>query len=164
MAPNFVALGLAVLGVGPWAWVIRDFLTPLLRIVIVWIWSGYRFRGEWSREAVAQLLPFACKMCMAQGVAGHVPELLGPVGRAAVPIADAAIYPWRAGSSKRPPTSCTRVKPRCACMENSNGGDDPVTRSPSCTASGSAACPSSGSPDKIGPRLRRARGEAGFGI
>jgi len=82
VVPNLFALGLAVLGVGPWALVIRDFLTPLLQMVIVWVWSGYRFRGEWSREAVERLMPFARKMFMAQGLM----ILLNRVDRVAVGV------------------------------------------------------------------------------
>ena len=66
--PNFVAVGLAWTGVGPWCLVIRDVLVAALTLGLEMGWSGYRFRGRIERGAARQLMSFSKPMFFSRSV------------------------------------------------------------------------------------------------
>ncbi|MCA9510009.1 MAG: oligosaccharide flippase family protein [Myxococcota bacterium] len=64
--PNVVALGVAWMGVGAWALVIRDVLVSVLTYLLESLASGYRFRRDVGRDAYAQLMGFAKPVFLAR--------------------------------------------------------------------------------------------------
>jgi O-antigen/teichoic acid export membrane protein len=66
--PNFVALGLALGGIGAWVLVIRDVLVPVVAIALELVVSGYRFRGQVSWDPARRLISFSVPMFFARGI------------------------------------------------------------------------------------------------
>jgi PST family polysaccharide transporter len=66
--PNAVALGLAALGWGAWALVVRDLLVSALTLGLETWASGYRFRAAYSRPAARQLMDFARPMFVSRAI------------------------------------------------------------------------------------------------
>jgi PST family polysaccharide transporter len=65
---NFSALGLALLGFGPWSLIGRDVLAVAITIVFAFAWSGYRYRGEVHREEARKLMDFARPMFLSRSL------------------------------------------------------------------------------------------------
>jgi len=64
--PNVVALGLALVGVGPWCLVVRDLLVALLTLAMEAGFSGYRFAGQVRRQPSRRLMSFARRLFLAR--------------------------------------------------------------------------------------------------
>jgi len=65
---NLGALGLALLGFGPWSLVGRDVLVAVLTLGFAIAWSGYRFRGEVHRGEARRLMDFARPMFLSRSL------------------------------------------------------------------------------------------------
>ena len=66
--PNLVALGMVWAGVGVWSLPIRDVSVMLLALVLKTLYSRYRFRARFRREAGRTLMRFARPMFVVRGV------------------------------------------------------------------------------------------------
>ncbi len=66
--PNFIGLGLAWTGYGPWSLIIRDLFFALFPFLMSHAWSGYRFRGRVKRRAFRSIMSYSGPMFVARTV------------------------------------------------------------------------------------------------
>ncbi|MEE8475602.1 MAG: oligosaccharide flippase family protein, partial [Myxococcota bacterium] len=66
--PNFIGLGLAWIGYGPWSLIIRDLFFALFPFLMSHAWSGYRFRGRITRQAFRSIMSYSGPMFVARTV------------------------------------------------------------------------------------------------
>jgi O-antigen/teichoic acid export membrane protein len=60
--PNFVCLGLAWIGYGPWSLIVRDLFFATLPFLMAHWWAGYRFRGRVERKAFHSIMSYSGPM------------------------------------------------------------------------------------------------------
>jgi O-antigen/teichoic acid export membrane protein len=66
--PNFVCLGLAWAGWGPWSLVLRDLLLGASLFGLAHLWSRYRFRGRVRRDAFRRIMSYSGPMFLARAL------------------------------------------------------------------------------------------------
>lgn len=66
--PNFICLGLAWIGFGPWSLIVRDLFFGALPFMMAHWWAGYRFRGRVERDAFRSIMSYSGPMFVARTI------------------------------------------------------------------------------------------------